>query len=207
MQKWSHSKTKNNQGFTLLEIVVSLGILALGVLGIFSLIPTGVDQSIKVQEQSKALLLAQSKMEEIMSYASEDWKNFYSMNHYNSSFYQPKFVGPNSDYERKTWGWVKQDDTSVDDEYGYNNSWVPNLGYQWEWHFVGDITAFPNRSIALITLSVYWPQSWSQQTTAAGIPTQADEQNYVASQLYDRTYLMDNNIQFIRLVSYVSKGL
>ena len=68
---------RQNKGFTLLEIVVSLGILALAVLGIFSLIPTGVDQTRKGREQGKAVILAQSKMEEIISKAAEDWDSFF----------------------------------------------------------------------------------------------------------------------------------
>ncbi len=201
---------KNSKGFTLLEVVISLGILALGVLGIFSLIPTGVEQSQNVHEQSKAILLAQSKLEEIIAQASTDWAGdpektedgFNTWNHYRgekdpTSINSPSFLGPNTLKEKEVWGWVEDK----------NGKWINDVGYQWEWHFVAPENAEPtdppcSGSLALITLTVSWPQKWSS------IKNLEQEKGLIARYRgNDETYFKNNNIQYVRLISYVSKGL
>jgi len=192
--------------FTLIEIVVSLGILALGILAIFSLIPMGVDQAKKAHDQSKAIILAQSKMEEIISIASEEWEKFYSYNHY----YYPKgndpmFMGPNTPEEKTIWGW---ENTVAD-------TWVPKLGYQWEWHFIEYLpvspphlppdAVLPPGNLALITLTVSWPQEWSEVDD--GSKEQIAIKNINNINDSDPDHVTKKNIQFVRLISYVSKGL
>lgn len=200
-------KMKSSKGFTLLEVVVSLGILALGVLGIFSLIPTGVEQSQNVHEQSKAILLAQSKLEEIIAQASTNWEGdaakiqdgFNTWSHYqfNTPKNEPSFLGPNTLKEKEVWGWVEDK----------NGKWVEDVGYQWEWHFVAPENAEPAEppytgSLALVTLTVSWPQKWSS------IKNLEQEKGLVARYRgNDETYFKNNNIQYVRLISYVSKGL
>ncbi|MBN2144737.1 MAG: prepilin-type N-terminal cleavage/methylation domain-containing protein [Candidatus Aureabacteria bacterium] len=185
------------RAFTLIEIVISLGILALGILALFSLIPTGIEQNKRGQEQAKAVLLAQSKMEEIVSYAARDWTNFYD-NMTNGYTHEPPlsatnvppfYIGPNTDYEKGIWGWVQDG----------KGGWIENLGYEWEWHF-NDPT-FPESKLALITLTVSWPQKLSQFTGSV--------QNYIDQFNKDNicVYVTQRNIQFIRLISYVSSGL
>jgi prepilin-type N-terminal cleavage/methylation domain-containing protein len=189
-------KRKNglkNGGFTLLEIVVSLGILAVGILGIFSLIPTGVEQTTRGKQQGKAVILAQSKMEEIIGKAAKDWEAFCSSEHYRysgSNHYKPLFAGPNADQECINWGWTR----------GGAGSWVHDLGYQWVWYFVDPPD--PSQPVALITLTVSWPQKWSRVNGAA-------EENALLNQYRNENtdYFKNNNIQFIRLISYVSKGI
>jgi prepilin-type N-terminal cleavage/methylation domain-containing protein len=191
---------KKNHAFTLIEIVVSLGILALGLLALFSLIPTGIEQNKKGQEQAKAILLAQSKMEEIISQAAQDWKGFYddvgsavATHEYpppgSTPAYPPYYIGPNSDNEKEIWGWVSDG----------KGAWVTNLGYEWEWHF--NDTTFPDSKLALITLTVSWPQKLSKSTMS--VTAYRDQFN----KLQISKYVTDNNIQFIRLISYVSSGL
>lgn len=200
-------KMKASKGFTLLEVVVSLGILALGVLGIFSLIPTGVEQSQNVHEQSKAILLAQSKLEEIISHASTNWDGdpdqtddgFNTWAHYKfntTAKNDPSFLGPNTLKEKEVWGWVADK----------NGNWIEDVGYQWEWHFVAPEQQNPDPpftgSLALITLTVSWPQKWSR------IKNQTEELDLIARyNQSDETYFKNNNIQYVRLISYVSKGL
>ena len=194
--------------FTLIEIVVSLGILALGILAIFSLIPAGVQQTKKGHDQSKAIILAQSKMEEIISIAAEDWDNFNTYNHYqfpSTGNTDPRYMGPNTPEERQIWGWECTNPAEPDPA---KLTWVPKLGYQWEWHFISASTppalpTPPPGNLALITLTVSWPQDWSEVTDAAG------EQGAITNiQDYGTGgYVLTNSIQFVRLISYVSKGL
>lgn len=196
---------KDKKGFTLLEIVVSLGILAVGILTIFSLIPTGIDQSIQGQEQAKAALLAQSKIEEMIGMAASDWENFLTSDHKwfpgepQTADGIPFHVGPNETSEKEKWGWVP----------AASGAWVPDLGYQWVWHFVKDLDGNPpdsDDSVALISLTVSWPQKWGETTGSASEDT-LKENFDPSSGGYDTSYFTDNNIQFIRLISYVSKGI
>ena len=203
------------QGFTLLEVVVSLGILALGVLGIFSLIPTGVEQTRQVHEQSRAIILAQSKLEDLMAKASTDWENFNSWKHYfhsdSSNFKEPAFLGPNTLSEREAWGWVKVENNDT------TTTWNNDIGYQWVWNFVdyddmstGTSIHYPKTKpttpydipIALITVTVSWPQKYSAMDNSSG-------ENTIINWFWNRneTELKKRNIQFVRLISYVSKGL
>ncbi len=198
---------KNRKAFTLLEIVVSLGILSLGILGIFSLIPTGVDQTSKNRDQAKAILLAQSKLQEIIGVAANNWESFILIpstipasttpDHYifTTGVQNPPFyLGPSVSSEKKKWGW----------EEGAANTWVEKLGFQWEWHFI-DV---PNQTddIALISLSVSWPQRISAMSTNL-----TDEKtlldNYDLKNNPSGDYFKANQIQYVRLISYVSKGL
>lgn len=195
-----------NKGFTLLEIVVSLGILSLGILGIFSLIPTGVDQSRKGQEQGKAVILAQSKLEDIISKAAENWTNYANENNhykYLGSGNDPLYFGPNDNIERINWGW---------EENTVGGGWIEDAGYQWEWHFIG--TPNVSESQALISLTVSWPQKWSKTDAAdkivnsIEIPGENKLHDYYKLQVAGSTdYFKKNNIQYVRLISYVSKGL
>jgi len=197
---------KNKHAFTLLEIVVSLGILSLGILGIFSLIPTGVDQTTKSRDQAKAILLAQSKLQEIIGVAANNWDSFIKIpltvpisstpDHYvltpgikNPPFY----IGPNTSSERIKWGWEKIT----------ANTWVEQLGFQWEWHFI-DI---PDSSddVALISLSVSWPQKASLINNLFNEKKLLN--NYNLKNNSSKKYFKDYNIQYVRLISYVSKGL
>jgi prepilin-type N-terminal cleavage/methylation domain-containing protein len=185
--------------FTLIEIVVSLAILALGILAIFSLIPVGVQQTKKGHDQSKAIILAQSKMEEIIAIAGEDWENFNSYNHYQFSTPEgknPKFMGPNKTEEKQIWGWENVTDINED-----SVTWVQKIGYQWEWHFVSPETPMPSSgTLALITLTVSWPQEWSEVDSHEG-------EKAAITNIQTQKHVTDKNIQFVRLISYVSKGL
>jgi len=187
------------KAFTLLEIVVSLAILALGILGIFSLIPTGIDQSKKGQDQAKAVLLAQSKMEEIIGLASENWSDFYTDIHNfdEGMAKQPYFVGPNTLPEKEIWGWKRSNNIG--------STWVPLLGYQWEWHFNTRPSDAPNKNLALVTLTVSWPQVISGGAMSHGDLISKHQPDNI-----EKFVLGQDNaqpIQFVRLISYVSKGL
>ncbi len=190
---------KNKKAFTLLEIVVSLGILSIGILGIFSLIPTGVDQTTKSRDQAKAILLAQSKLQEIIGIASNNWESFILKtppltipDHYVSTGETPFYIGPNTSSERKKWGWVETMNAPF---------WVEKLGFQWEWHFI-DIPVSTD-DIALISLSVSWPQQWSNPDgTEKDLLAHYDLKTHPSG-----TYFKENQIQYVRLISYVSKGL
>lgn len=53
------------KGFTLIEIVMSLGILLIGVLAILALFPVGFDSAARSADLAKAAIFAQDQMEEI----------------------------------------------------------------------------------------------------------------------------------------------
>jgi prepilin-type N-terminal cleavage/methylation domain-containing protein len=53
------------RGFTLIEIIISLAILAIGIVGILSLFPVGFDSARRSIDIAQATLLAQQKLAEI----------------------------------------------------------------------------------------------------------------------------------------------
>jgi len=55
----------NTKGFTLIEIVISLGILLIGILAVLALFPVGFDSASRSADLTKATIFAQDKMEEI----------------------------------------------------------------------------------------------------------------------------------------------
>ncbi len=56
---------RNTKGFTLIEIVISLGILLIGILAVLALFPVGFDSASRSADLTKATIYAQDKMEEI----------------------------------------------------------------------------------------------------------------------------------------------
>ena len=57
-------KLTNTKGFTLIEIVISLGILLIGILAVLALFPVGFDSAGRSADLTKATIYAQNKMEE-----------------------------------------------------------------------------------------------------------------------------------------------
>lgn len=57
--------TLSTLGFTLFEIVFALGILAIGILGVLSLFPVGLDAQKRALDYSNAISLAEWKMADI----------------------------------------------------------------------------------------------------------------------------------------------
>lgn len=55
----------DSKGFTLLEIVISLGILLVGILAILALFPVGFDSASRSADLTKATIYAQDQMEDI----------------------------------------------------------------------------------------------------------------------------------------------
>lgn len=58
-------KLSLKSGFTLIEIVISLAILAIGVLAVLALFPVGFDSASRSENLTKATIYAQTKMEDI----------------------------------------------------------------------------------------------------------------------------------------------
>lgn len=53
------------RAFTLIEIVISLGILLIGILAVLALFPVGFDSASRSADLTKATIFAQNQMEEI----------------------------------------------------------------------------------------------------------------------------------------------
>jgi type IV pilus assembly protein PilV len=64
--------SKNQQGFTLVEVVVALTVVAIGIMGLSIVFPTASRDVGKSGVRTKALQLAQEKMEYIHSLAYDD---------------------------------------------------------------------------------------------------------------------------------------
>ena len=73
----SHRSMKGNAGFGMIEILVSLLVLAIGLLGLASLQTTGLTQSSETRNRSQAILLADDMFERIR--ANRDSINSYAV--------------------------------------------------------------------------------------------------------------------------------
>lgn len=60
-----------NKGFTLFEIVIALGVLAIGILGVLALFPVGLDSQKKAIDYSMLSTFAQWKTNEIVYGAAQ----------------------------------------------------------------------------------------------------------------------------------------
>ncbi len=58
-------KIRALNGFTLIEIIISLAVLAIGVVALLSLFPVGFDSAARSADLTKATVFAQQKMEDI----------------------------------------------------------------------------------------------------------------------------------------------
>lgn len=61
----AHKKQSNPSGFTFIELIISMTIFLIGVVGIMSLLPVGIRASVRAVNITKAAFLAQMVMEEI----------------------------------------------------------------------------------------------------------------------------------------------
>lgn len=64
-------RAKRQKGFTLIEIIASLAIIGLGLVGIMSLFPVGIDASKRAGDLTNATVLGQSVMNQIRSAAKK----------------------------------------------------------------------------------------------------------------------------------------
>ena len=63
---------KQQKGMTLIEVMVSLMILAVGILGVFQSFPVAVKREGIAKDNSTASYLAQGQIESLLSYAYDD---------------------------------------------------------------------------------------------------------------------------------------
>jgi len=66
------NKIKNNKGITLIEIIISVTILAVGILGLFQAFPRGISIQHSIELETIANHLAQEKIENIVAIAYEN---------------------------------------------------------------------------------------------------------------------------------------
>lgn len=64
-------KNRSNAGFTLIEILISLGILVFGVVGILTLFPAGIKSTKKAAEETYAAFIADSVYASLRASASQ----------------------------------------------------------------------------------------------------------------------------------------
>ncbi|MFH1854752.1 MAG: prepilin-type N-terminal cleavage/methylation domain-containing protein [Candidatus Omnitrophota bacterium] len=55
----------NKKGFSLLELIIAIGVLAIGLVGVLQIFPVGLRASQRAGMITKAAFLAQNKMEEV----------------------------------------------------------------------------------------------------------------------------------------------
>ncbi|MBU1006642.1 MAG: prepilin-type N-terminal cleavage/methylation domain-containing protein [Candidatus Omnitrophica bacterium] len=55
----------NRKGFSLLELIIAIGVLAIGLVGVLQIFPVGLRASQRAGTLTKAAFLAQNKMEEV----------------------------------------------------------------------------------------------------------------------------------------------
>ena len=84
---------KNNRGFTLIEILISIFILSIGIVGILLAFPLGVQVESNAKMRTCASKLAQEKIEEAISLPYED---------INSSLEDYETISEFQSYKRET---------------------------------------------------------------------------------------------------------
>lgn len=57
--------TNDEKGFSLLELIIAIGVLAIGLVGVLQIFPVGLRASQRAGTLTKAAFLAQNKMEEV----------------------------------------------------------------------------------------------------------------------------------------------
>ncbi|RKY32171.1 MAG: hypothetical protein DRP74_03175 [Candidatus Omnitrophota bacterium] len=67
-------------GFTFLEVLFTVVIIALGLVAIINWVPLAVSAKIKAEQKSTAIFLAQGKIEDIKREAAANWTNFNEVN-------------------------------------------------------------------------------------------------------------------------------
>jgi len=63
-------RARTRQGFTLIEVIAALAIIGLGLVGILSLFPVGIDASKRAGDLTNATILGQSVLDQIRSAAN-----------------------------------------------------------------------------------------------------------------------------------------
>jgi len=109
-QKLKSKNQKSNQGFTLVEVLITIFILAVAVVGTLAMFPVGLQVEKSAKMTNIASHLAQAKMEEIVSKSYEEISPGVSIEPYgfDSDFlsYQREtkidYVDPNQDLESST---------------------------------------------------------------------------------------------------------
>ncbi len=67
----NRQRRKNRKGFTLIEIIASLAIIGLGLIGILSLFPVGIDASRRAGDLTNATVLGQSVLNQVRTAAKK----------------------------------------------------------------------------------------------------------------------------------------
>ncbi len=56
---------KNRKGFTLIELIIAMLVMAIGIMGVMQVFPVGLRNTIKAQHYTKCVEYAEKKMEEL----------------------------------------------------------------------------------------------------------------------------------------------
>ncbi len=75
-----NSTKQNSSGFSLIEIAIALMVIAVGMLGVLSMFPVGLEQNERSLEETYSAMFAQEVFSGLKAYAESNWANLASFN-------------------------------------------------------------------------------------------------------------------------------
>ncbi|MBW2621475.1 MAG: prepilin-type N-terminal cleavage/methylation domain-containing protein [Deltaproteobacteria bacterium] len=142
---------KNREGFTIIEVLISMGILVVALFALSSLQTTSVGSNAAGQQTTIATMLAQDKLEELMSLDYDDPQ---------LSDTVTNFIDTDEDGVANYFDWsVATDHTNADGignvanpiDASCNN--VASAGYTRTWNVVDDT---PDTNLKMVSVNVTW---------------------------------------------------
>ena len=171
----------NSRGVTLIEIVSSLGILAVGIVSLLTLFPLALEESVRVGDRTTAALLGEYVIEQVRLHQDKiepgdttktalENKDKLNWDDYNFDSEQYTFIDPeDDDFPNKNYGSgeqiVKQDDGELTDQELYSRYEVTIKLDEIE-DDGGPNDAFTDGAdleLMQLTVTVRWPRAFTDE--------------------------------------------